>query len=120
MNDTKQPTCEGRIDSELESRVADMKDIRARQNSDDNEVSEEAHEEHNEWPLSVDLKRIVTIQVSWGGPSDEFRCEVDDDGKIEAIEYRFMNWFDGASREVTDDEVFDFLQDYVDLQLGTY
>ncbi len=39
-------------------------------------------------------------QLSWGGPSDEFRFYVGDQGRfgpcIDGVEYRFHDWFDGA------------------------
>lgn len=35
-------------------------------------------------------------QLSWGGPSDELRFHPDG-----SITYHFMDWFDGAERDVT-------------------
>ena len=37
----------------------------------------------------------LRYQLSWGGPSDEFR--IFDNGKVE---YWYMNWYDGASLPV--------------------
>ena len=37
-------------------------------------------------------------QLSWGGPSDEFRLFDDD-----SLEYWYLDWGDGASVDVTDD-----------------
>lgn len=37
-------------------------------------------------------------QLSWGGPSDEFRIYADYDLKPYKIEYWYMNWFDGACK----------------------
>jgi hypothetical protein len=37
-------------------------------------------------------------QISWGGPSDEFRFFVNPDLSCHRVEYRFMDWFDGARR----------------------
>ena len=37
-------------------------------------------------------------QLSWGGPSDEFRFFVDLDYHLYDVEYWFMDWFDGAMR----------------------
>lgn len=45
-------------------------------------------------------------QISWGGPSDEFRLLPS--GKVE---YWFLDWFDGASREVYDFELIDYLRE---------
>lgn len=36
------------------------------------------------------------LQLSCGGPSDEFRIYVDQDKEIDIIEYWYMDWFDGA------------------------
>lgn len=35
-------------------------------------------------------------QLSWGGPSDEFRFYADYGGHPHCIEYWFLDWFDGA------------------------
>jgi len=40
------------------------------------------------------------FQMSWGGPSDEFRIYVDDRNVIEYIDYHYLDWFDGASKRV--------------------
>ena len=44
-------------------------------------------------------------QLSWGGPSDEFRIYTDNDKNIQSIEYWYQDWFDGASIDVNDKEV---------------
>ena len=36
------------------------------------------------------------LQLSWGGPSDEFRVYVNQDKEIDFIEYWYMDWFDSA------------------------
>lgn len=46
-------------------------------------------------------------QLSWGGPSDEFRFYVDDIGNVQEIEYWFLDWFDGASITLTGKEFDD-------------
>jgi len=37
-------------------------------------------------------------QLSWGGPSDEFRFFINSDLSCHRVEYWFLDWFDGASR----------------------
>jgi len=38
------------------------------------------------------------LQLSWGGPSDEFRIYTTQYAdEIDVIEYHYMDWFDGAS-----------------------
>lgn len=46
-------------------------------------------------------------QLSWGGPSDEFRFFVNPDLSCHRIEYWFLDWFDGAHRVAAgEDELF--------------
>jgi hypothetical protein len=46
-------------------------------------------------------------QLSWGGPSDEFRFFVNPDLSLHRVEYWFLDWFDGANRVLTgQDEKF--------------
>ena len=44
-------------------------------------------------------------QLSWGGPSDEFRIYVDYDKQITHIDYWFLDWFDGASVRIPEDSI---------------
>jgi len=53
------------------------------------------------------------FQLSWGGPSDEFRIYVDQDKEIDMIEYWYMDWFDGAKESVTDAYIIPDLWDYL-------
>ena len=39
-------------------------------------------------------------QISWGGPSDEFRLYSDG-----TVYYHFMDWYDGAKRYINDNEL---------------
>ena len=48
-------------------------------------------------------------QLSWGGPSDEFRFYMDED-RLYVIEYWFMDWFDGACYTVPKNQDFDDLE----------
>ena len=42
------------------------------------------------------------LQLSWGGPSDEFRIyTIGDTLEIDVIDYHYMDWFDGASIPVS-------------------
>ena len=40
------------------------------------------------------------LQLSWGGPSDEFRIYTDMQKNIKKIEYWYMDWGDGAFVDV--------------------
>ena len=48
-------------------------------------------------------REYYRIQFSWGGPSDELRIYHD------RVEYWFLDWFDGASIDVTRDRAVGFL-----------
>jgi hypothetical protein len=101
----KQPTCEERIDAELRSEVETLRAMR------EAECKGETHPDYgpfNEHGLSFDYVSPGTFegqkegyfryQISWGGPSDEFRFFTGPELKPHRIEYRFMDWFDGACR----------------------
>lgn len=48
-------------------------------------------------------------QLSWGGPSDEFRFYCDESRRPVRVEYWFMDWGDGASVRLTRGKDFDLL-----------
>ena len=50
------------------------------------------------------------LQLSWGGPSTEFRIYTDKDLNIDFIEYWYLDWFDGACVDVTDEDVIQWLK----------
>jgi len=39
-------------------------------------------------------------QLSWGGPSEEFRFYVDETLQIDRVEFWYLDWFDGAKVKV--------------------
>ena len=122
---SKQKTCEERIDESL-SRVADdMKQYMEDPNdedivfegSDSLEMSplteyglsfdycgpDEEEEEAGDWS-----GEYFRFQISWGGPSSEIRFY--SNGRIE---YVFMDWFDGATRDITNEEWASWLGDFL-------
>ena len=56
-------------------------------------------------------------QLSWGGPSDEFRFYCDETFEPYRIEYWFLDWFDGAKKTLTGNnfellkEIFDWFKE---------
>ena len=71
----------------------------------------------NEYGLSIDKveagafkgqrEDYIRYQLSWGGPSEEFRIF-----KNGEVEFWFLDWFDGASVEVTGEDA-DIIKDIV-------
>lgn len=123
----KQPSCEDRIDAELESTLGTLrKHWRASngetiyiEDDDGNETDEEDYEYNEDslydYGLSFDYVQPGTFkdqhegyaryQLSWGGPSDEFRFYVGPGFELQRAEYWFLDWFDGASRNVTNVDI---------------
>ncbi len=171
MTETRQPTCEERIDDQLKSEIESIEQIMYRvdnhygeedlahlnteevsevaylvgglplKKGDDDEyrdifsrgdlvqhIVEETDEQRADegWmeaPLSVMKRTTIIVQMSWGGPSDQFECEIDDEGNIEAVKYRFMDWFDGAERTIdinANPALESFLRRFVDYETGNY
>ena len=109
---TTQLKCEQRIDKELKDRIADLtKLFRLWQNG--SEESDSDLGTFNEYGLGFDYVSPNTFkdqeqgyfryQLSWGGPSDEFRFYVNPDLSAYKVEYVFLDWFDGATRELSGD-----------------
>ena len=97
-------TCEERIEEHLESRGEDFLGFMDGMSSDD-DIRDKAIEEWGNYGLSVDFVEPFTFddqdegylryQLSWGGPGDELRFYAD------RVEYWFLDWSDGASRDVS-------------------
>ena len=98
-------TCEARIDASLAGRLDDLRKLLSGE-CDPDEVDTLA-----EYGLSFDYVPSETFddqpegyfryQLSWGGPSDEFRFFVNPDLSCHRIEYWFLDWFDGARRTLS-------------------
>ena len=60
------------------------------------------------------------LQLSWGGPSDEFRIyTIGDTLDIDCIDYHYMDWFDGASIPVFEDSTsWDVCQMFLVLEVA--
>ena len=92
-------SCEERVDEYLTDRLQDIKEFAQEGFSSD---------DFFEYGLCVDYVEPFTFddqeegylryQLSWGGPSDEFRFYQ------LRTEYWFLDWFDGASRDVSQEE----------------
>ena len=74
-----------------------------------------------DWVDAEDEKNpgYYRLQLSWGGPSDEFRIyTIGDTLDIDCINYHYIDWFDGASIPVSEDTLsFDVCQMILDLEV---
>ena len=88
------PACEQRIDAELSERLDDY------HIPDDNDEEWQAPE-----PLSIERQITYHVALSTGGPADGFRLTFDpESGLLIRGEYYFQDWFDGATRTLSDDD----------------
>lgn len=119
---TEQKTCKDRVKTHLKSRIHDLDLLfRAYQSGNEESVkyessfinvagNKETYTEElgtfNEYGLSFDYVAPNTFnnqrrgyfryQLSYGGPSDEFRFYTDENFNLTSIQYWFLDWFDGA------------------------
>ena len=104
--------CKDKVKDAFNSRMAD---IRTLYNAKDQQTEELGS--LNDYGLSIDKVEAGTFpkqredyiryQLSWGGPSEEFRIF-----KNGEVEFWFLDWFDGASIEVTGEDA-DIIKDIV-------
>jgi hypothetical protein len=119
MTASSRPDCKKRLPKELRGRIADLRKLWALYR-DDSEAHYEDIGHIHEYGLGFDYVARDTFteqkegyfryQLSWGGPSDEFRIFVNPDFSAHRIEYWFLNWFDGA-HVVLDGENLKLLED---------
>lgn len=55
--------------------------------------------------LSVDVRKEVTILLSWGGPSDGYKMYFDKDGEVAEGFYFFADWFEYEEFKLSEDEL---------------
>lgn len=115
----KQPTCEERVDEHLSSRLAAIKAMWDAE-QDGLEDGDPEYGPLHEYGLSFDYVAPGTwkdqdegywrYQLSWGGPSDEFRFYASSPkDKCYKIEYWFLDWGDGAKRHVKGNKLIEDL-----------
>lgn len=101
-------SCEARIEHYLNGRLADLRYLWAQYRGGSGDKNEGTI---GDYGLGFDYVSGGTFsdqregyfrhQLSWGGPSDEFRFFVNLDFSCYRIEYWFLDWFDSAHRTIT-------------------
>ena len=75
-----------------------------------------------DWVDAEDEKNpgYYRLQLSWGGPSDEFRIyTIGDTLEVDVIDYYYMDWFDGASIPVPYSSIsWDVCQMFLDCEVA--
>ena len=103
MSDRKL-TCAQRIRSELADREATYAGLWQRLYDPDaaDDDTDTVYEELE--PLGLEVRPVVSVQLSWGGPADWLEIELENDNghDIRRVTYHFADWFDHAERDVTE------------------
>ena len=98
-------TCEQKIAGELKGRMEDID--RALELADNNkEEAEGGLVELQEKVLAITKSIVFRIKLSSGGPEDYFEIKVDPETKkVTGGTYHYLNWFDGAQRNLSNEEL---------------
>lgn len=116
MSNTKQKTCQERIEEEYR-RAEDYLELMFRvydddldeDDEDDKEILKQVKDEEidnqsiYEYAAGSSMKRLLTIELSGGGPSSHIEAIINEDNVVESAQYVFLDWFDGARRKVNED-----------------
>ena len=117
---TKEKKCIDLVNKNYQSR---LKDISNAYNNDNLDVAQWLSEYGLSWDYVVSdtfdnqSEGYYRWQLSWGGPSDEFRIYTDNDKNIKSVEYWYLDWFDGSSINITDKEVINVISWQLDCDL---
>lgn len=116
MSNTKQKTCQERIEEEYR-RADDYLELIFRvydddldeDDEDDKEILKQVKDEEidnqtiYEYAAGSSMKRLLTIELSGGGPSSHIEAIINEDNVVESAQYVFLDWFDGARRKINED-----------------
>lgn len=87
---TEQLTCADRIRESLDSLNEDITALMDNSDSDDNDDP----------ALSVDTFKLISVCLSYGGPSSYLEIKATEYNEIISVTYRFSDWFDTATLPV--------------------
>ena len=99
----RDPSCAQRIRQELADREATYADLWRRLDTLDATDDDRDAADAELIPLGLEVRPVVSVQLSWGGPADWLEIELENDGghDIRRVTYHFADWFDHAERDVT-------------------
>jgi len=122
---SKQLSCEERIEEEyrraddyieLMFKVLDN-DTLDEDDEDDKKILQQIEDEDidegsiHEYAAGTSMEKLLTIVLSGGGPSSHIEAIIDEDGYVKSAKYHFLDWFDGASRKISEDSaMFRYVQ----------
>ena len=129
MNATKEATCAERIADQLASEERNLSDIYAvldgeiKPTEDESETQtiDEAYSDLYNYALGINTIKETTITFSWGGPASYLEI-LHDGAEITRLTYRFSDWFDTATEEITDKDssLYRYAQEMINIQEGAF
>jgi hypothetical protein len=126
---TRETSCEARWQANKDDRLDDLRKLLAAWHDGDEDRHAAELGTLGEYGLGFDYVAPDTFadqkegywryQISWGGPSDEFRFYAGGHGELSPhrISYVFLDWFDGHERTLADNDLvilhqlWDFFRD---------
>jgi len=129
MNDTKEKTCADRIAEQLASEERNLSDIYAvldgeikpTEDQSETQTIDEAYSDLYNYALGINTIKETTITLSWGGPASYLEV-LHDGAEITRLTYRFSDWFDTATEEITDKDssLYRYAQEMINIQEGAF
>ena len=93
----RQRSCAQLVQEHFEDR---LKDLKVTDPDDENYIEGLCFDYVDPKTFPDQLEGYWRWQLSWGGPSDEFRIYINPDKSVHRIEYWYLDWFDGAKVEL--------------------
>lgn len=121
MTEERIDTAEARIDAKLAGRIDDITELHKIVDDDEGMIdgeevdADDAYDRLNSLALDVRVKHTMTVLLSTGDPGDQLEIAIEK-GKYgweladDEATYRFLDWFDGATRRTRDVDVMRFLE----------
>jgi len=129
MNQVKELNCAERIADQLASEERNLGDIykvldgesELAGEASETQTIDEAYSELYNYALGIDTIKQTTITLSWGGPASYLEI-LHRGTEITQVIYRFSDWFDTATQEITDTDssLYRYAQEMINIQEGAY
>ena len=129
MNATKELNCAERIADQLASEERNLGDIykvldgesEPAGEASETQTIDEAYSELYNYALGIDTINQTTITLSWGGPASYLEI-LHRGTEITQLTYRFSDWFDTATQEITDTDsaLYRYAQEMINIQEGEF
>ncbi len=101
---------ERNINNNFEYRKNELEDI-IKHEKNPNRYEEKLNE-LEESILSIEITKTYNIMLSWGGPSDGYKVDTDQNNELTSIRYWFADWFTYDEIKLEEKEKENFISVY--------